>query len=121
MVEGPAPCVQWERAMIARSSSTGDYAVLAVILGLAAVFIYTGFQKLQDPLDFADSIAGFRILPGAFINQFALALPPFEICTSSEPIGQVGNGIKRGSGPSVLKLRLRSGDAAGVVARWFSA
>jgi hypothetical protein len=42
-------------------------------------------------------------------------------CTSSEPIGQVGNGIKRGSGPSVLKLRLRSGDAAGVVARWFSA
>ena len=43
------------------------------------MFIYAGFEKLQDPLDFADIIAGFGILPGAFINQFALALPPFEI------------------------------------------
>src|SRR5271154_478170 len=38
-------------------------------------------------------------------------------CTSSEPFGQVSNGIKRGSGPSELKLRLQSGDAGGVVAR----
>ena len=65
--------------MIARSSSTGDYAVLAVSLGLAVVFIYAGFEKLHDPLDFADIIAGFGILPGAFINLLALALPPFEI------------------------------------------
>ena len=42
-------------------------------------------------------------------------------CMSSEPFGQVGNGFKRGSGPSELKLWLQSGDAAGVVARWFSA
>jgi putative oxidoreductase len=79
MVKGPAPSVYWERAMIGRSSSAGDYALLAVSVGLAAVFIYAGFQKLQDPLDFADSIAGFGILPGALINPFALALPPFEI------------------------------------------
>jgi hypothetical protein len=39
MVEGSAAGVHWERAMIARSSSTGDYAVLGVSLGLAAVFI----------------------------------------------------------------------------------
>src|SRR5271155_1537433 len=42
-------------------------------------------------------------------------------CTSSGPSGQVSNGFKRGSGPSELKLRLQSGGAAGVVARWFSA
>ena len=79
MVEGPAAGVYWERAMIARSSSAGDYAVLGVSLGLAAVFIYAGFEKIHDPLDFADSIAGFGILPVAFINPFALALPLFEI------------------------------------------
>lgn len=79
MVKGTAPGFDWERKMIARSNSAGDYAVLAVSLGLAAVFIYAGFEKLHDPLDFADSIAGFGILPVAFINPFALALPPFEI------------------------------------------
>ena len=42
-------------------------------------------------------------------------------CTSSEPFGQVSNRIKRGSGPSGLKLRLRMHGAAGVVARWSSA
>ena len=79
MVKGTAPGFDWEREMIARPNSNGDYAVLAVSLGLAAVFIYAGFEKLHDPLDFADSIAGFGILPRALINPFALALPPFEI------------------------------------------
>ena len=40
-------------------------------------------------------------------------------CTSSEPIGQVDIGIKRGSGPSELKFWLQDG-AAGVDFRWFS-
>jgi hypothetical protein len=39
-------------------------------------------------------------------------------CMSSEPFGQVSNGFKREYGPSELKFRLQSGDAAGVVARW---
>lgn len=39
-------------------------------------------------------------------------------CMSSEPFGQVGNGFKRGSGPSELKLRLRFADAAGVAVQW---
>ena len=42
-------------------------------------------------------------------------------CTSSEPIGQVDNGIKRGSGSSGLKFWLRIDDAAVVEAQWFSA
>ena len=59
MVKGPATGIHGERTMTARSNSVGDYAVLAVSLGLAAVFIYAGFEKLRDPLQFADSIAAF--------------------------------------------------------------
>jgi putative oxidoreductase len=65
--------------MTARRGSAGAYAVLAVSVGLAAAFIYAGAAKLNDPLDFADNIAGFGILPAAFINPLALSLPPFEI------------------------------------------
>jgi putative oxidoreductase len=79
MVGGPAPGDHWERAMTVRSNSFGAYAALAVSLGLAAVFVYAGVDKLRDPLQFADSIAGFAILPAAFINPLALALPPFEV------------------------------------------
>jgi putative oxidoreductase len=69
--------------MIARSSSAGDYAILGVSLGLAVVFMYAGFEKIHDPLDFADTIAGFGILPAAFINPLALGLPLFEIACGS--------------------------------------
>ena len=65
--------------MTGRPNSFRDYAVFAVSLGLAAVFFYAGFDKVRDPLQFADSIAAFAILPAAFINLLALSLPPFEI------------------------------------------
>jgi putative oxidoreductase len=47
--------------------------------GLAALFISAGLLKLQDPLSFADSIAGFKLLPRLWINPIALCLPPLEI------------------------------------------
>ncbi|MGA7872084.1 MAG: hypothetical protein WCA22_14450, partial [Candidatus Binatus sp.] len=65
----------------------------------------------EDPADFEHFRAGIlaSLDPhGALENFFA------EKCTSSEPIGQVGTGIKRGSGPSELNLWLRTNDAAGV-------
>ena len=65
--------------MMPSDYSRRDYVVLAVSLALAAVFIYAGVDKLRDPLEFADNIAGFAILPMAFINLLALSLPPFEI------------------------------------------
>ena len=65
--------------MTARSNSSIDYVVLAFGLGLAAVFIYAGIEKMRDPLQFADSIAAFGIVPAAFISLLALSLPPFEI------------------------------------------
>jgi uncharacterized membrane protein YphA (DoxX/SURF4 family) len=56
-----------------------NYAVLAISVALAAVFIYAGIDKMRNPLDFADSVAGFAILPAACINLMAMGLPPFEI------------------------------------------
>jgi putative oxidoreductase len=65
--------------MTARRRSSSNYIVLAVSLGLAAVFFYASIDKLRDPLQFADSIAAFAILPATLISPLALGLPPFEI------------------------------------------
>ena len=59
--------------------SSHRYAVLAVSIAVAAIFIYAGIDKIRDPLQFADSIAAFGILPAMLINLLALGLPPFEI------------------------------------------
>ncbi len=55
------------------------YEIIAISLILAAVFIYAAVDKLRDPLQFADSVAAFAILPTVVITPFALSLPPFEI------------------------------------------
>jgi len=60
-------------------TSRRDYAVLAISLVLAAVFIYAGVDKLREPLSFADSIFAFSLLPPMFINLLAMGLPLFEI------------------------------------------
>jgi len=46
---------------------------------VAGVFVYAGVQKIIAPLNFADSVASFLILPDSMINFVALSLPPFEI------------------------------------------
>ena len=61
------------------SDSRRNYVVLAVSLAVAAVFIYAAIDKIRDPLQFADSIAAFAILPAVLINLLAIGLPPFEI------------------------------------------
>lgn len=46
----------------------------------AAVYLYAGIAKAGNPLAFADSIAGFRMLPLPWmITLLALGLPFFEI------------------------------------------
>lgn len=57
------------------------WLLLALRVLIGAIFIYSGILKIQQPLNFADSIATFRMLPSQFISIFALALPPFEIIT----------------------------------------
>ena len=55
------------------------YAKLAVSLALGAIFIYAGVDKIRDPLQFADSVAAFAILPASLITPMALGLPIFEV------------------------------------------
>ena len=47
--------------------------------GFAAVFIWAGWLKVQDPAQFLVSIRGYRILPDPFAAWVALALPWLEI------------------------------------------
>jgi uncharacterized membrane protein YphA (DoxX/SURF4 family) len=66
-------------AMTARDDAHRDYAVLALSLALAATFVYASIDKIGEPQQFADNIAGFAILPAMFTNLLALTLPVFEI------------------------------------------
>ena len=43
------------------------------------MFIFAALDKLRDPLQFADSVAAFGILPIVLVSPFALGLPPFEV------------------------------------------
>jgi len=54
--------------------------IARLILGVA--FLYAAIIKIAAPLDFADSIAAFQILPTALINIIALGLPWFELACS---------------------------------------
>lgn len=67
--------------MTQRHNFHRDYTVIAVTLAIATVFIYAGIDKFRDPLQFADSIYAFGILPAAFINLLAMGLPVFEIAS----------------------------------------
>jgi uncharacterized membrane protein YphA (DoxX/SURF4 family) len=55
------------------------WARLAVRLLLGGVFLYASIAKARDPLDFADAVASFHLLPAYWINPFALGLPTYEI------------------------------------------
>ena len=65
--------------MIAPDNRRWDYVICVLILVLAGVFVYAGIDKVRDPLEFADNIAAFAILPKTSINLFALSLPLFEV------------------------------------------
>jgi putative oxidoreductase len=48
-------------------------------MAIGVAFAYAGFVKLATPLQFADSIASFQLLPDALVNIAAIGLPPIEI------------------------------------------
>ena len=60
---------------------TGVRRVVIPVLrvGVALVFGYAGWIKIQSPQAFADSIATFQLLPAWLNNLLALGLPPFEL------------------------------------------
>ena len=110
-------------ALVAASVGSIDYltvkmsvpgrrlATIHMILNLSAVVLYI--------IDWWLRRHGGAL--GTNLWMPVVVLEIIALCTSSELFGQVGNGTKRGSGPSGLKLRPQFGGAAGVGARWFSA
>ena len=71
---------------------------LALIVG--GVFVYAGWVGFSDPLQLADNVASFRVLPSLAVVPFALSMPMFEMVAGSLTI----IGLKRGS--AVLGLAI---------------
>jgi uncharacterized membrane protein YphA (DoxX/SURF4 family) len=46
---------------------------------LAGVFLYSGYVKIQSPLQFASAITGYKLVPDAFIFPLANYFPWLEI------------------------------------------
>ncbi|MGA2410465.1 MAG: MauE/DoxX family redox-associated membrane protein [Candidatus Binataceae bacterium] len=55
------------------------WLLIAIRIALGAAFLYAGAIKIQDPSEFAISVASFDILPNLLISPMTLMLPPFEI------------------------------------------
>lgn len=53
------------------------YLIARGILG--GIFVYAGILKMRSPIEFADNIAAYQLLPANTINALALGLPFFEI------------------------------------------
>jgi putative oxidoreductase len=79
VVGGRATRLVGGRTVMSPDTRTHNYLVPAIAAALAALFIYAGAGKVRDPLQFADAIAAFAILPATVINMLALSLPVFEI------------------------------------------
>lgn len=47
--------------------------------GLAAVWLYSGFTKLLNPLDSRQAIQGYELVPDSVIPAVSVALPAFEV------------------------------------------
>ncbi|HYJ08535.1 MAG TPA: MauE/DoxX family redox-associated membrane protein [Polyangiaceae bacterium] len=56
-----------------------DPAHWLIRAGLAALFIWTGAQKLIEPGSFAAAIANYRVLPDLLVGFAAVALPVLEL------------------------------------------
>ena len=46
---------------------------------LACIFIYSGYIKVQSPLQFASAIAGYKLVPNSLIFPLATYLPWVEV------------------------------------------
>ena len=61
------------------SSSLTHWAHWLTRIGLAALFLWTGAQKVLEPGAFAASIANYRVLPELLVGATAIGLPVLEL------------------------------------------
>jgi uncharacterized membrane protein YphA (DoxX/SURF4 family) len=60
-------------------ASRVDVLILVLRVAIGGVLVVAGALKIGHPSDLASTIAGFRILPQAFIGPMAIGLPYFEL------------------------------------------
>lgn len=53
--------------------------VIALRLGIAAVFLFAALPKLADPAAFARDVDNYRMLPDVLVGPVAAALPVLEL------------------------------------------
>ena len=75
------------------SMKTRRHIEWALRLVIGGVFIYAGYAKWGGGIDFADSIAEFRILPAALIIPFMLSIVPFEIAAGAMVVTGFGKRV----------------------------
>lgn len=56
-----------------------DWCEVLLRVGLGLVFVYAGVGKVLAPMDFADSVASFQLLPEVLVMPVALDLPVYEV------------------------------------------
>ncbi len=54
------------------------YLILVLRIAFAGIFLFAAYSKIVDPAAFAKNVNNFHILPGGFVNVFALTLPWVE-------------------------------------------
>lgn len=77
--------------------------ILVARLILAGVFVSAALPKVQDPVAFASSVEGFRVIGPGLSNWVALILPWLELITG---IGILLPWIRRSSGIIIATLLL---------------
>ena len=78
-------------------------------LFLGAVFIYAAWGKIFQPLQFAEAVANYRLLPLGLVNLVAHSLPMIELACGLLLILEVGV-----AGASLLLSLLLVGFAVGI-------
>ncbi|MDL2719026.1 MAG: MauE/DoxX family redox-associated membrane protein [Acidobacteriota bacterium] len=62
-----------------REALTSPWLTVRVQIALGIFFVVAALPKLVDPPSFAHMIYNYRLVPGAFVNFFALVMPWFEL------------------------------------------
>ena len=55
------------------------WIILVIRYILGAIFVYSAYAKLQDPIGFADSIHNYRVFGLIISNWSAVLVPPLEL------------------------------------------
>uniref|UniRef100_A0A832A295 Cation diffusion facilitator family transporter n=1 Tax=Desulfacinum infernum TaxID=35837 RepID=A0A832A295_9BACT len=76
-VAGPEKAVSWEDAE-KDSGRFSQAAVTALRLLLGLVFLFAAYEKILNPLDFAQTVFNYHLLPSWAVNAVALGLPWLE-------------------------------------------